>query len=65
MATLVCFMAESLVDLRKPHNIRVMSLKAYSGGLLSAPITWETASQEPEEIALKRQWKASLYMVFG
>lgn len=42
MATLVCFMAESLVDLRKPHNIRVMSL-SFIHELKT--VAWETATQ--------------------
>ena len=56
MATLVRFMAESLVDLRKPHNIRVMSL-SFIQGLMEDRNPGRQPLRSSEEIALKRQWR--------
>ena len=56
MATLVRFMAESLVDLRKPHNVRVMSL-SFIQGLIEDRNPGRQPLRSSEEIALKRQWR--------
>ena len=63
MATLVCFMAESLADLRKPHNIRVMSL-SFIQGLIEDHNPGRQPLRSSEEIALKRQWKSQFIYGF-
>ena len=63
MATLVCFMAKSLVDLRKPHNIRVMSL-SFIQGLIEDCNPGRQPLGSSEEIALKRQWKSQFIYGF-